>query len=151
VDAASLVEEAGDHLRTVGKFGEQHLDGHPPPDGGMLGEIDHPHAAFADLPLDDVVADVPADHGIPSHATSWRDRSSLPYIAASLQLLLETLGDSFGDAARGVRVGMEVAGKRQILVGRNLHLDVAELLLVEQLAYHPGLASLIGKAGRTIV
>ena len=45
-----LVEEALDDLVLVRQLGAQDLDRRPPRDALVLGEVDHAHAALAQLP-----------------------------------------------------------------------------------------------------
>jgi hypothetical protein len=67
---ARLVEEALDDALVLGPLGEQHLERHRPADHGVLGAVDHAHAALTEQIGDLVVA-----HLLTDHATI------LPYIA----------------------------------------------------------------------
>src|SRR5262249_28856018 len=55
--------EPGKHLRVAGYFWREELQGDEPMQAGVLGFIDHTHAASAELLQDAVMRDGLADHG----------------------------------------------------------------------------------------
>jgi hypothetical protein len=68
---ARLVEEARHRLRVGRHLAQEHLDRDLATYSWVLGQIDGPHAAFADLPHDDVVSDRATDHVRRSYRRSW--------------------------------------------------------------------------------
>ena len=76
VGGFGLGEKARDDLGILRQLGVQDLDGDPPHDARMLGEINRPHAALADLPAHDIVADGSPFHLSDGHSAGLDPRGT---------------------------------------------------------------------------